>query len=313
MRLEIDHHRRTNRKTLAEAFSLEKQIGSQLGGKLVWEIGRQALQYELVDPNNYLAEVRNLLFPMDPEQKRVGVLVGLNHITMADPPLVLELIHDHIAPLDHVVAISAKKYLDKKRFPGMLIAPISSMASDYKGFRIEPIVHDRPGEVEYYLEHPETINGHSPLIYNGKALVNVGNELKNAGIIVIAPEAHRSETGELQRAKHISRILKRGGEGCIYLPIAVVPPQKGKITPFKTKAELRVGRPVTYQEMEVELRTLNSQLELLLPSVNADRDEDHQLTLLTMDDILMWEIAKLTPEDRLGYYREYMYLLQPTT
>jgi 1-acyl-sn-glycerol-3-phosphate acyltransferase len=309
MRLEIDHREPA---TLAQAVDLEQQLAAKLGGKLVWEIGRQALQYELIDPNNYLADVRNLVSPIDPEQKRVGVLVGLNHITMADPALVLELIHDHIAPLDQVVAISAKKYLDKKRFPGMIIAPIASMASDYKGFRIEPVVHDRPGEAEYYLEHPEAIDKHSPLIYNGKALVKAGHELENAKIIVIAPEAHRSDTGELQRGKPVSRILKRGGEGSVYLPIAVIPPIKGKITPFKTTVELRVGKPVTYKEMEIELQTLNSQLELLLPSVNAGRDKKHQLTLLTMDDMLMWEIAKLTPADRLGDYREYMQLLQPT-
>jgi hypothetical protein len=310
MRIEVNHHIPA---TLAQAVDLKQQLAAKLGGKLVWEIGRQALQYELIDPNNYLADVRNLVSPINPEQKPVGAIVGLNHITMIDPPLVLELIHDYIAPLDRVVAISAKKYLDKKRFPGMLIAPIASMASAYKGFLIEPVVHDRPGEVEYYLKHPEAINKHSPLIYNGKALVGAGHALENAKIIVIAPEAHRSLTGELQRGKPVSRILKRGGEGCIYLPIAVVPPQKGKITPFKTRAELRVGRPVTYQEMEIELRTLNSQLELLLPSANAGRDEEHQLTLLTIDDMFMWEIAKLTPADRLGDYKEYMELLQPAT
>jgi hypothetical protein len=97
------------------------------------------------------------------------------------------------------------------------------------------------------------------------------------------------------------------------LPIAVVPPQKGKITPFKTKPELRVGKPMTYQEMEVEMQTLNNQLKLLVPDISIKKDETHQLTLLDMDDMLMWQIAKLTPEDRLGYYREYMHLLQPTT
>jgi 1-acyl-sn-glycerol-3-phosphate acyltransferase len=310
--MSIEHHRRTNKETLVEALSIEQHFATKLGGKAVWEIGRQALQYELVDPNNYLADVRNLVSPIAPEQKPVGVLVGLNHITMADPALVLELIHDHIAPLDQVVAISAKKYLDKKRFPGMIIAPIASMASSYKGFRIEPVVHDRPGEEEYYLEHPEAIDRHSPLIYNGKALVKAGNELENAKIIVLAPEAHRSDTGELQKGKPVSRILKRGGEGSVYLPIAVIPPIKGKITPFKTKAKLRVGKPVTYQEMEDEMEILNNKLKLLVTGISAKKDETHQLTLLDMDDMLMWQIAKLTPEDRLGYYREYMHLLQPT-
>src|ERR1035437_1994940 len=156
MRIEtIDHHRKTNLQTLAKAASLEKQLAMQFGGELVWEIGRLALQYELVDPNNYLADTRNLLFPSDPEQKPVGVLVGLNHITMADPPLVLKLINDHIVSLDHVVAIAAKKYLDDKRFPGMIIAPTASMASAYTGLEIKPVVHDSPGEAEYYLEHPE--------------------------------------------------------------------------------------------------------------------------------------------------------------
>lgn len=312
MRIEVDHRKHTSRETLAEAFSIKQHFAAKLGGKAVWEIVRHSLQYELVDPNNYLADVRNLMSPIDPEQKPVGALVGLNHITMADPALVLELIHDHIAPLDQVVAISAKKYLDMKRFPGILIAPIVSMASDYKGFRIEPVVHDRPGEAEHYLKHPEAIDKHSPLIYNGKALVNAGHELENAKIIVIAPEAHRSDNGELQKGKPVSRILNRGGEGSVYLPIAVIPPIKGKITPFKTKTELRIGKPVTYQEMKDELQTLNDRLKLLAPGISAKKDETHQLTLLDMDDMLMWQIAKLTPVDRLGYYREYVHLLQPT-
>ena len=298
--------------TLAQAAKIEQQMAAKLGGKLVWEIGRQALQYELVDPHDYLTKTKNLLFPIEPEQKPVGALVGLNHITMEDPPLVLKLIYDHLASLRHVVAIAAKKYLDDKRFPGMIIAPIASMASAYTELEIKPVVHDSPGEAEYYLEHPEAIDNHSPLIYSGRALADAEHALEDAKIVVIAPEAHRSDTGELQKGKPVSRILKRGGEGSVYLPIAVIPPIKGKITPFKTKVELRVGKPMTYAEMKDEMEILNNQLKLLVPGIGAKKDEMHQLTLLDMDDMLMWQIAKLAPEDRLGYYREYMHLLQPT-
>lgn len=303
MRLEaIDHHRKTNRQTLAQAADLGKQIASQLGGKAVWEIGRQALQYELIDPHNYLADVRNILSPSDPEQKPAGVMVGINHITMKDPPLAIELISDHIAPLDRVVAVSALKYIDPDRFPGIIIAPIASAASAYTGLEIKGAVHDRPGEAEHYTQHPKAIDGLTPLDYNIRTGRFAAKEMRKGKVVLFAAEGHRSDNGELQKGKPVSNILKLGGKESVYLPIAVIPPIKGKITPFGAKTELRIGKPVTYQEMTDEMWVLNSQIK----KFNAEQDENHQLPELTMDDMLMIEIAKVTPPDRYGYYRSYM-------
>src|ERR1035437_10260042 len=127
MPIEIDHRKRTNRETLAEAFRIEKILAKQAAGKALWELGELALDYELVDPNNYLQEVTNRL------SKGVGVLVGINHITMKEPVLALQLISDKIAPLNRTVGVSALKYFDKRRFPGVLFYPIASATTAYTG------------------------------------------------------------------------------------------------------------------------------------------------------------------------------------
>lgn len=284
-------------------------------GKFLWELGKHALHYELIDPNSYLEWVADKLYPQDETQKPTGGMLGLNHINIKDAATVLEMLGDKFSllkhtlkrPLEFVVAVAAKKMVDanlKKPGEGLLIGPVSSVTSNFTGLDLKTFVHDKKSEA-YYTKHKDRIGNATPHRYNWTTGHETADEIFEGKLAVFAPEGHRSEDGELQKAKALSTIFKWASEkdpNSFYLPVAVVPPAKGKITPFKTKTELRIGKPVTYQEMTDEMAILNNQIR----KFNTEQDENHQLPELTMDDMLMIEIAKVTPPDRYGYYRPYM-------
>ena len=104
------------------------------------------------------------------------------------------------------------------------------------------------------------------------------------------------------------------------MPLGLVPgslpvpyEKRGMVDKIKrslTKVEIRVGRPVTYKELQDELKIVNQRLELMLPIINAGREEKDQLAPLTISDLMMLHIAKVLPENYWGYYKEYMRLLK---
>ncbi|MBI5650656.1 MAG: 1-acyl-sn-glycerol-3-phosphate acyltransferase [Chloroflexi bacterium] len=107
--------------------------------------------------------------------------------------------------------------------------------------------------------------------------------LQNGECIIIAPEGHRSETGELQRGRE-GAIMLSLRSGAAILPVAVwggKPFWKNIIRLRRTEIKMYVGEPV-------------------LPMVTGTKPT--RQSIAAMSDELMLRIAAMMPPEMHGYY-----------
>jgi hypothetical protein len=299
--------------------SLKPSRTDRIVGNITYEVLAAAVPYKIVDPNGYLNQVMDVLYPWPKNLKAPGgVLIGLNHTSMKDAMVGVKIIKEKLVSLKRGMGIATIKYFDETRkdsHVGKVFTWVTSKLNAATGLEVIRIV--RPGEEsEYYAmsEHSAVIGGKTPEAYNQTAYSGIIKKTRREGkATVFAPEAHRSWDGKLSRANDVDGLLKLSGDESVFLPLGLVPvPHKegiiNKAKRLLAKIEVRVGKPMTYAQLEAKTKAANEQLAPLLPRVNYNKK--HPLTPLTVSDTMMLEIAKLLPEEYWGDYTEYMQLLR---
>jgi ketopantoate reductase len=295
----------------------------RIEGKLLNEAGRKLFRYEIVDPHHYADRVIDVLHPWGPEKedkKPGGVVMGLNHSDMTDSVHGTEFIEDSLHDIERTVGLDTFWHYDETR--GKIYTKLFNMLASKinAGTDLNTYHILREQDLPYYATHRGAIDGKTLEDFNKPSYRKAIERLRRGGILIIAPEGTRSLTGELNKAMPTELVLRAAGNRSVFLPIGLVPDSMSvpydrtvklrKIKRSLAKVEVRVGRPVTYKELQAELEAVNQRLEPLLPTINAGRDEKDQLVLLTVSDLMMLHIAKVLPENFWGYYREYMHLLK---
>ncbi len=268
------------------------------------------MRYEIIDPNHYLNGVIDVLYPWPQDSKTPGgVIIGLNHTSMKDAIIGAKIIGEKLTSPNRGMGVVTIKYFDETRKDfrfGKAFSWVSSKIQAGVGFELTRIV--RPGEEsEYYAlpEHAAIIGNKTPEDFNLASNMKAVRRIRKGAVEVIAPETTRSTTGELTKASEIDAMLRLSGDKSVFLPLALVPiPSEAgivkKVKRLLAKVEVRVGKPMTYAQLETETNPPNERLAQSLP-------------LLTISDIMMLQIARLLPENYRGYYREYVNLLNRPT
>jgi hypothetical protein len=289
-------------------------------GNILYETATAVARCEIIDPNHYLDMAIDVLYPWPKDSKTPGgVIIGINHTSIKDAVIGARIISEKLTDPSRGMGVVTIKYFDETRKDwhfGKVFSWATSKVQVGVGFELTHVV--RPGEESAYyamLEHAAIIDNKTPDEFNFASNRKAVRRIRKGAVEVIAPETTRSDTGELAKATDIDAMLRLSGDKSVFLPLGLVPIPHGKgtigeIKRLLTKVEVRVGRPMTYQELVDETKTNNAQLAPLLAKINAARDEEHQLTALTVSDTMMLQIAKLLPENYRGYYREYVSLLK---
>ena len=85
-------------------------------GNIVYEVLAAAVPYEIVDPNGYLNQVMDVLYPWPKDSKAPGgVFMGLNHNSMKDAVIGIKLTKERLANLSRSTGIATIKYFDETR------------------------------------------------------------------------------------------------------------------------------------------------------------------------------------------------------
>lgn len=112
------------------------------------------------------------------------------------------------------------------------------------------------------------------------------NVLGSDNVLVVFPEGTRSRDGKLHKGKKAMRMLFGNAavnKNTLILPIAAtgtgdyLPPDKEKPN-LLAKVTITYGKPYTYEQAEAEMKRYN----------------------LPLEDILMWHIGQLLPEEKWG-------------
>ncbi|MGA2911609.1 MAG: hypothetical protein ABSE17_03170 [Candidatus Levyibacteriota bacterium] len=289
-------------------------------GNILYEAATAVAQWKIIDPNHYLDMAIDVLYPWPKDLKTPGgVIIGINHTSMKDAIIGARIISEKLTNPNRGMGVVTVKYFDETRKDfrfGKAFAWATSKIQVGVGFELTHVV--RPGEESAYYampEHAAIIDNKTPDEFNFASNMKAVRRIRKGTVEVIAPETTRSATGELAKTSEIDAMLRLSGDKSVFLPLGLVPVphEKGIIGEIKrllTKVEVRVGRPMTYQELVDETETNNAYLAPLLVKINAGRDEEHQLTPLTVSDTMMLQIAKLLPENYRGYYKKYVSLLK---
>lgn len=116
-------------------------------------------------------------------------------------------------------------------------------------------------------------------------------------VLLHAPEGHRSEDGNLQKAKTgLIHLLEMGGENCLCLPMGIdVKDKRGTGLHFGSEVKVVVG----------ELFGINDLRASLPEGEKKERRLSREERKILADRVMMEYIAPLIPQDRLGYYQDF--------
>lgn len=154
---------------------------------------------------------------------------------------------------------------------------------------VMPIVqsHDQ----EYYGEKTATRSWRN-MFRQGRQIFS-----QQGVMLLYSPEGHRSEDGNLQRARvGLIPLLVMGGESCLCLPLGiVVEGKKGTGLHFWSQVEIEVG----------ELFGLDDLLASLSERSGKGRRLSKREKEILADRVMVDHIVPLIPQDRLGYYQDF--------
>ncbi len=287
----------------------------RLEGRIFAEGAKRFLRYRIIDPRNYRERTAEVLHPKNAEEKPGEVVEGLNHGDMSDSIHGMEL-NFTIDDIAHAYGMDTFWHYDRTRGKKYtrLYAWVEAKVTAATGMRTYHILREK--DFEYYRTHRGAIEGKAPEEYSGPSYRKIRERLKKeGGIFLIAPEATRTLTGELNRAQPAGLFLetKDFKERGVYLPVGLVPtsikvpyPERRSLAQkakrFLAKTEIRVGKPVTYAEIIQDMTIVNEGIK----AVNNQRGENEQLELMTISDMMMLYIARVLPPQYWGYYKEYV-------
>lgn len=204
--------------------------------------------------------------------------------------------------LKRLAVPAAKKHLDLKRAlknfvfqeeierseAGKLMRDVLviRLITNLLKMEVMPIVqsHDQ----EYYGEKMANRSWRK-MLWEGRQI------LPQSGMMLLhAPEGHRSEDGNLQKAKAgLIHLLEMGGENCLCLPMGIdVKDKRGTGLHFGSEVKVKVGELFGLDDLIAILPEKRRRLSRRERKILADR-------------VMMEYIAPLIPQDRLGYYQDF--------
>lgn len=255
-RIETELARRVldkNRPTLVKALWMESKVG------VLYTIVEG--QEHLDTARKHIAKGRKVLIPINHMQKKVPAITGriaLDHLSTDSSPKAEER---KVRPLGHVGAFAGLKHFDSDR--GLVSAVQSSIIGEMQkllGFEIYLVVQDY--DKQYYIDHPEKINHQTPRRFNFEAFKKGLQFLREPGhVLLIAPSGTREKDGVLMEAQAgLEALFIQGGDDVLALPISFGPSRFQRI-PTVGRVKVRVGKPVSLQEIKEEIRQETGETE----------------------------------------------------
>jgi hypothetical protein len=262
----VDHRRRTNRETLAEALSLEQQIAEQIRLSLARESGEFALKHigaEIIHPER-LDTIRKIL-----ETK--SVIWYSNHHGKADAIPQIDAI-SQVIPLNKLVAVVGMKQMDDRGPLQKVQGTLFNVWADAYGARIIPLITD--GDKRYSEEEKAE--------FNRKSLDAIREILSVPGnVLLLNPEGTRSHNEQMLEGKRgLELILLRNKDTAVAVPVSS---EYHLIYPFGPKTRIIPGEPVTYEELKARRK--------LYPD-------------LTITELMMTDLANLINPRNWGFYKK---------
>lgn len=200
--------------------------------------------------------------------------------------------------LKHWAVPAARKHLDLNRAfknfvfqeemsrseAGKLIRDILVIRSITNLLKVEVMSIVQSHDQEYYGEEVASRSWRKMFRQARQILPQPGTMLLHS------PEGHRSEDGNLQRAKAgLIHLLIKGGENCLCLPMGIsVNERSSPGLNFGAQVKVRVGEPFTYDDCLKYIRGEGNRRQEMVDGVMRER------------------VAPLIPKDRGGYYQDFV-------
>jgi hypothetical protein len=184
MRIEVDHHRRTNRETLAEALRIEEQIGFGIIGKAAWEVTRREIIHPEVEGLENFATFRKHLI-----DGGTGIIYLKDPLSKIAIPLAAGVVEKHVTSLDHVGVFVSRRQVDWHQgahLPNLAQhLLLESIWGTYPGIKMFRVVQEKDRET--YPDWAE---------YNDNSYEQAGDFAEIAGdVMVVTPEGERTPNG----------------------------------------------------------------------------------------------------------------------
>lgn len=223
-------------------------------------------------------ESQNNLDALNQHLEHGSAIAYLNHISLADGPLITLFLIDKLGGKNGNLQIfggpESRKHYDLRRSPSASLLRIAPLL----GVKLAPVVQS------YDLKSYTRQERHKLLLKFKKNAIRILNH--PGGVFMIAPGETRSQDGKLQRAKsglldlnnYCSQVELR------YQPIAIIPKGTFNRNLGLGKVELKVGNPYSIDEIKQEACT------------------KHIETL----DAMMLRLAELLPPTMRGVYSDHL-------
>lgn len=210
MRIEVDHHRRTNRETLAQAFALEKQLASGVIGKSAWEFTRERIVHPEVEGIENFAIARAHL------EAGGSIIIYLNDpIEKKGVPLVASAIEDNLTPLNHTGVFVSRRQVDwrqGKHVPNYIQhLLLETFWGEYPGVTMIRIVQEKDRE-----KYPDWAE------FNNKAYKRGGKfATTQKNVFAITPTGERNPNGLGEAHIGFAALLREARDIALAMPIAI--------------------------------------------------------------------------------------------
>jgi len=266
LNIEVDHRKRTNRETFAEALRIEKQLTEQIKLSLARESGEFALKHvgaEIIHPER-LDAIRETL-------KTKSVIWYSNHHGKADAIPQIDAI-SQVIPIDRLVTVVGMKQMDNRGPLQRVQGSLFNVWADAYGARIIPLITD--GDKRYSEEEKAE--------FNKKSLDSIREILAVPGnVLLLDPEGTRSHDRQMLEGKRgLELILLRSKDTAVAVPVSS---EYHLIYPFGPKTRIIPGEPVTYEELKARRK----------------RYPD-----LTITELMMIDLANLINPKNWGFYNK---------
>lgn len=237
-RIEVDHRRKTNRETLAEALSIEKQIACGAIGKAAWEFTRREIVHPEIEGAENFAIARAhlqaggsiLAYLKDPNDKRGTPLGGV-------------AIEKSLTSLDHAGVLVSRRQVDSNIGVPNLIQHLllESFWGVSPGITMIPVVQEKDR-----VRYPDWADFNNKAVAKAEEFVTIpGN------VLGVTPEGERNPDGLGEANIGFVALFRKARGIALALPIAI-PEGTSKVI---------AGRPISWEEATAD-RILNPGMDM---------------------------------------------------
>jgi len=217
------------------------------------------------------------------EDRNLSLIIYFNHITLSDGPLAFWLYRKYIDPKleRNSIVPAAYGHMNKKKDPVISrLAPIGSYVLD---LNFIPVVRSYDEGVDDDL----AFSSHIELLRNIKKQIPCD--------LLIAPEGHRSDTGEMQKGEMGLVKLARLMSPLIALPVGIIPSDYSSYDEYGLVEERVINRGLN----------LGGQFTLSVgKGFKINRGDLTRDNMEERFDMLMRNLASQLPENMQGHYRQ---------